>query len=62
MSQKLTKQMTASDAFLSQGGLHGRNRGGEYVRLLKHLRRMRSIQRAEHGAVVQLHSFIELDY
>lgn len=59
---ELTEQMATCDALFSQGGLHSRNGRGENIRLLKNLRSVRSIQRAEHGAVVQLHSFIEFNY
>lgn len=61
-STPLTEQMAAGDALLGQRGLHGRNGGGEDVRLLQHLRGMWPIQRAEHGAVVQLHPLVQLDY
>lgn len=54
--------MATGDAFLSQGGLHGGDGRGENVRLLKHLRRVWPIQRAEDGAVVKLHSFVKFDY
>lgn len=54
--------MAARDAFLSQGGFHGRNGGGENVRLLKHLRNMWPIQGAEDSTVVELHSFIQFNY
>lgn len=54
--------MAAGDALLGQCGLHGRNGGGENVRLLKHLRSVWPIQRAEHGAVVELHPFIQFNY
>lgn len=54
--------MAAGDALLGQRGLHGRNGGRENVRLLKHLRGMWPIQRAEHSAVVQLHPLVQLDY
>lgn len=58
----LTEQMAAGDALLGQGGLHGGDGGGEDVRLLKHLRSVRPIQRAENRAVVELHPFVQLDY
>lgn len=61
-SAELTQQMAAGDALLSQRGLHGGNRGGEDVGLLQHLRGVRAIQRAEHGAVVQLHALVQLDH
>lgn len=54
--------MAAGDALLSQCGLQGRNGGGENIRLLKHLRSMWPIQRAEHSAVVELHAFIQFYY
>lgn len=54
--------MAAGDALFSQRGLHGRNGGGENVRLLENLRSVWPIQRAEHGAVVELHSFIQFNY
>lgn len=54
--------MAAGDALLCKGGLQSRNGGGENVGLLEHLRSMWPVQRAEHSAVVELHSFIELNY
>lgn len=54
--------MAAGDALLGQCGLHSRDGGRENVRLLKHLRDMWPIQRAEHSAVVQLHPLVQLDY
>lgn len=54
--------MATGDAFLSQGGLHGGDGGGENVGLLKHLRGVWPIQRAEDGAVVELHSFVKFNY
>lgn len=54
--------MAAGDALLRQGGLHGGNGGGENVRLLKHLGSMWPIERAEHGAVVKLHSFVQFNH
>lgn len=59
---KLTEQMAAGDALLSQCGLHSRNGGGENVRLLKHLRGMWPIQWAEHSTVVELHPLIQFNY
>lgn len=59
---KLTEQMAAGDALLSQRGLHCRNGGGENVGLLEHLRGMWSIQWAEHSAVVELHPLVQLDH
>lgn len=54
--------MAAGDALLRQRGLHSGNGGGEDVGLLEHLRGVRSIQRAEHSAVVQLHALVQLDH
>lgn len=54
--------MATGDPLLRQGGLHGGDRRGENVRLLKHLRSVWPVQRAEHGAVVELHSFIEFNH
>lgn len=59
---ELTEQMTAGDAFLRQRGLYCGNGGGEDVGLLEHLRGMRSVQRAEHSAVVELHALVQLDH
>lgn len=41
---KLTEQMAAGDALLSQSGLQGRNGRGENVGLLKHLRSIWPVQ------------------
>lgn len=54
--------MATGDSLLCEGGLQGADRRGEDVGLLQHMRRVRSIQRAEHCAVIQLHSLEELQH
>lgn len=58
----LTEQVAAGDALLRQRGLHRRDRGWENVRLLQHLRGVRSVQGAEHRAVVELRSLVQFNH
>lgn len=57
-----TEQVAAGDALLRQRGLHRRDGRGENVRLLQHLRSVRSVQRAEHCAVVELRPLVQFNH
>lgn len=54
--------MPTGDALLSECCLQCAYRRGEYVGLLQDLRWVRSVQRAEHRAVVQLHTLKKLKH
>lgn len=54
--------MTAGDASLGDGGLHGTDSRGEDVRLLEDLRQNRAVQGAEGCGVVLLRPLVQLQH
>lgn len=59
-TRSLTEQVSAGDAPLGDGGLHGADGGGEDVGLLEDLGQLRAVQGAEGRGVVLLGALIEL--
>lgn len=60
--QSLTKQVSAGDAPLCDGGFHGTDGGGEDVGLLEDLGQLRTVQGAEGGGIVLLSALVELQH
>lgn len=60
--RSLTKQVSAGDAPLRDGGFHGTDGGGEDVGLLEDLGQLRTVQGAEGGGIVLLSALVELQH
>lgn len=58
----LTQQVSAGDAPLGDGGLHGTDGGWEDIGLLEDLGQLGAVQGAEGSGVVLLSALIELQY
>lgn len=60
--RSLTKQVSAGDAPLGDGGFHGTDGGGEDVGLLEDLGQLGAVQGAEGSGVVLLGALVELQH
>lgn len=60
--RSLTKQVSAGDAPLRDGGFHGTDGGGEDVGLLEDLGQLRAVQGAEGSSIVLLGALVELQH